>query len=126
MGLKNILYFAIGALMLVACNDSKESLKYAKDIDSLLTELHRMDDSLNNLEIRQVQYLHDSLSRFYDTTEVRDTLDQRIRHLRHSERILNWYDNVHREITYSKSHLKAMKEQFHSSRLADTTKRKKT
>jgi len=90
-------------------------------MDSLLTELGRMDERLNKLNIQEVERIHDSLSMYYDTTEVVDTLPRRHQMLVRSRNILDWYDNIDREITFSSSHLRALQRQTRNKRLDTVT-----
>jgi len=98
---------------------------YSQEIDSLLTELRAMDDSLSSLNIREVQQINDSLSPFYNESQKIDTQDKRFYLYERSQDIMKWYGNLNREINYSRSHLKALKEDFESEELPDSTKEKK-
>lgn len=113
------------ASIIFSCSGDKESEKnYRKEIDSLLTELRMMDDSLKTIEIQRVQYLNDSLRRFYDTAKISDTIDRRWEIYRRSRNIMDWYDNVNREINFSRSHLRSMKTKFKNTDLPDSSKNK--
>jgi uncharacterized protein YcfL len=96
---------------LYSCRPDEQHTRYHHQMDSLLTELGRMDEELNSLEIEKVQQIHDSLALYYDTTEVTDTLPGRHNKLVRSRNILHWYDNIGREITFSRSHLRALQRQ---------------
>lgn len=97
---------------------------YSREIDSLLTELRALNDSLSSLNIREVQRLNDSLSKFYNTPEKIDTQETRFYLYERSQDIMKWYGNLNREINYSRSHLKALKKDFESEELSDSTKEK--
>jgi len=90
-------------------------------MDSLLTELSRMDEKLNKLNIEEVEQVHDSLALYYDTTEVTDTVPERYQKFVRSRNILQWYDNINREITFSRSHLRALQRQNRNKRLDTIT-----
>ena len=86
---------------LYSCRPDEQHTRYHHQMDSLLTELGRMDERLNKLNIQEVERIHDSLSMYYDTTEVVDTLPRRHQMLVRSRNILDWYDNIDREITFT-------------------------
>ena len=111
--------------LMFACKERVQKRKdYTGEIDSLLMELREMDDSLATLRIPKVQYINDSLSNVYDTAEVMDTLGKRYQRYNQSRDVLNWYDNVNREINFSRSHLNALKRKFKENDLPDSTKKK--
>ena len=124
--LKITVVLALTGLMLSCSPQKQEERKdYLHQIDSLLTELRILDDSLNTLNIREVQRINDSLSLYYDTTQVQDTQERKFRLYEQSRDILQWYGNVNREINYSRSHLRALKDEFKNPDIPDSTKRKK-
>ena len=118
-----ILALLVLAFMLFACKQNKESVPdRSQEIDSLLSELRPLDERLDTLNIRKVQYIYDSLQTFYDTTEIRDTLIKRHRLYMQSRNVLNWYANINSEINFSRSHLNALKTQFKRNDMADSAK----
>ena len=106
---------------LYSCHPGEQESRYHHQMDSLLTELGRMDEKLNKLKIEKVQTIYDSLALYYDTTDVRDTLQERHQMLVQSRNILQWYDNIDREITFSRSHLRALQRQTKNKRLDTVT-----
>jgi len=106
---------------LYSCHPDEQASRYHHQMDSLLTELGRMDEELNKLKIEQVQTIYDSLALYYDTTDVRDTLQERHQMLVQSRNILQWYDHIDREITFSRSHLRALQRQTRNKRLDTVT-----
>lgn len=121
-----ILMIVVLTGLLFSCTSQKqESKDYSREIDSLLTDLRALDDSLNTLNIREVQRINDSLSLYYDTAQVQDTQERKFRLYEQSRDILQWYGNVNREINYSRSHLRALKDEFKNPDIPDSTKRKK-
>jgi hypothetical protein len=91
--------------------------RHRQQLDSLLTELSSMNQKLNSLNIAEIQRVHDSLSAYYDTAEVVDTVEARRQKWRQSRNILDWYDNIDREITFSRSHLRALQRQSGNKRM---------
>lgn len=125
MSYLRIFIFLVLTGSVFSCNTNKQDRKdYSPEIDSLLTELRTLDDSLNSLNIREVQKLNDSLRAYYDTAEVQDTQERRFRVYERSRNIIQWYGNVNREINYSRSHLRALREKFEREKLPDSTKKK--
>ena len=121
-----ILMIVVLTGLLFSCTSQKqESEDYSREIDSLLTDLRALDDSLNTLNIREVQRINDSLSLYYDTAQVQDAQERKFRLYEQSRDILQWYGNVNREINYSRSHLRALKDEFKNPDIPDSTKRKK-
>ncbi len=122
--LKIIAILALTSLLL-SCGSQKQGSTedYTGKIDSLLTELRILDDSLNSLKIREIQHINDSLRKFYDTAQVRDSQSRKFRLSEESRDILKWYGNVSREINYSRSHLRALKKEFKDEDLPDSTKK---
>jgi hypothetical protein len=130
--MRNIFVVIFIIFGLVACKPEKPSDGQQRQVDSLLTELKVMNDSLNSLRIQRVQQLHDSLRMHHDTASVRDTTeagsqlltdtseggDQR---LKDAGDVLNWYDNIYREITFSRSHLRTLQQQMQQSRVDSAT-----
>lgn len=104
---------------LFSCRPDESPTRHDRQIDSLLTELQQMNDKLNSLNIQEVQRIHDSLSQYYDTTAVVDTVEQTRRKMKQARNVLNWYDNIYREITFSRSHLRSLERQI-SKEKADT------
>lgn len=104
---------------LFSCRPDESPTRHERQIDSLLTELQQMNDKMNSLNIQEVQRIHDSLSRYYDTTAVVDTMEQTWQRLEQARNVLNWYDNIDREITFSRSHLRSLERQI-SKEKADT------
>jgi hypothetical protein len=124
--LKIIAVLALTGLMLSCGSQEQESTQdHSGEIDSLLTELRMMDDSLNSINIREIQHINDSLEQFYDTAQVRDSQAREFRLYEESRNILKWYGNVNREINYSRSHLRAMKKEFKSEDLPGNTKKER-
>jgi len=124
--LKITVVLALTGLMLSCSPQKQEERKdYSHQIDSLLTELRILDDSLNTLNIQEVQRINESFKEFYDTAQVRDTQERRSRLYEDSQNILKWYGNVNREINYSRSHLRAMKKEFESEEISNSAKQKK-
>lgn len=105
---------------LFSCRTEKPDADYGREIDSLLSELRQLNGKLDSLNIQRVQQIRDSLSRYYDTTAVVDTMESRHRKLEQTREVLNRYDNINREITFSRSHLRALERQT-SRRKSDTT-----
>jgi uncharacterized protein YcfL len=106
---------------LYSCRPDEQHTRYHHQMDSLLTELEKMDEELNSLKIRKVEQIHDSLALYYDTTRVTDTLQHRHQTYVQSRNILQWYDHIDREITFSRSHLKALQRQNMNKRLDTVT-----
>ena len=118
--MRNLLPAILIIFTLFSCRPEGPATNHGQQIDSLQTELRKMNGKLNSLDIQRVQHIHDSLSRYYDTTAVTDTLESRHRKLQQARDVLNWYDNIDREITFSRSHLRAMERQA-SRKKKDTT-----
>lgn len=130
--MRNIFAVILIIFGLVACKPEKPSDGHQHQIDSLLTELKYMNDSLNSLRIQRVQQLHDSLRKHHDTTRVANLAETRRQSLTDSTEagnqrlkeagdVLNWYDNIYREITFSRSHLRTLQQQMQQSRLDSAT-----
>ena len=112
MPMRSLLAVILIIFGLFSCRPDESPTRHQQQVDSLLTELKRMNDSLNSLNIQEVQRIHDSLSRYYDTTAVVDTVEQTRQQLEEARNVLNWYDNIDREITFSRSHLRSLERQI--------------
>ena len=106
---------------LFACNREEPSGEHQQDLDSLLTELEQMNNQLNSLDIGRVQRMHDSLAALYDTTEIGTEPEKQHPKLEQARNILNWYDNIYREITFSRSHLRALQRQTKGKKMDTIT-----
>ena len=113
--------------LILSCTSKKQEQgkDYSGEIDSLLTELRILDDSLNTLNIQKVQRINESFKKFYDTAQVRDTQARKFRLYEDSQNILKWYGNLNREINYIRSHLRAMKKEFKGEDITETTKQRR-
>ena len=118
--MRSILAVILIIFALFSCRPEQAPTRHQQQIDSLLTELKRMNDSMDRLNIQEVQRIHDSLSRYYDTTGVADTVEQTRQQLEAARNVLNWYDNIDREITFSRSHLRSLERQIKRKK-TDTT-----
>jgi len=110
--MRNVLVAILIIFGLFSCRPEEPQTRHTQEIDSLLARLQQMNDKLNGLNIQEVQDIHDSLSGYYDTTAVADTVEQTREQLEQARNVLHWYDNIYREITFSKSHLRSMERQI--------------
>ncbi|MFP4619714.1 MAG: hypothetical protein ACLFM7_00235 [Bacteroidales bacterium] len=124
-GFKILMLLLLTGLMFSCTSQKQEGQDYSEEIDSMLTKLRVLGDSLDSLNIREVQQINKSYWKYYDTAQVRDTQDIKFRLYEKSQNILKWYGNVNREINYSRSHLKSIKEEFKNEDIPDSTKKKK-
>lgn len=111
------LFLIIFGLYSCLPGEQESTGRYHQQLDSLLTELSSMNQKLNSLNIAEIQRVHDSLSTYYDTTKVVDSVEARRQMWRQSRNILDWYDNIDREITFSRSHLRALQRQSENKRM---------
>lgn len=130
--MRNIFAVILIIFGLAACKPERPADGQQRQVDSLLTELKAMNDSLNSLRIQEVQQLHDSLRMHYDTTRMvdaaeagsqllTDTAKAGNQRLKNAGDVLNWYDNIYREITFSRSHLRTLQRQMQDSRVDSAT-----
>ncbi len=110
--MKKLLALILIIFGLYSCKPDQPAQQHQQQIDSLLTRLGQMNEQLNSLRIREVQQFHDSLKRHYDTIQPVDSSARSFKHMQRSTNLLNWYDNITREITFSRSHLRSLERQM--------------
>jgi predicted nucleic acid-binding Zn-ribbon protein len=112
------LFFLV--LVIAACHYKPDDTSQIRYVDSLLAETDSVNRKLQTLKIETVLLINDSLEIKMQQVDEVNKLKQLRKTQEHLRNILMWYDNMNREVMYSKNHLESMKQELETGDAKDT------
>jgi hypothetical protein len=97
-------------LISFSCRTPKKEHPKSGQIDSLFTEIDSINHQLKQLDIEFVLEVYDSIETQMEHAENIHTVKKLRKKEDHLRTILEWYDNVYREIIYARNHLETIRE----------------
>ena len=114
MKLKHLPLFLL--ITVLSCNTRSKDEPDTQHIDSMLTEIDTINTQLKQLDIEFVLQVYDSIDHAENINKIKELRAEQ----NHMRMILEWYDEVYREVMFGRNHLESLKKEFEDEDKADT------